>query len=187
MRALRILLWVMAAVLLASCAAPGRIGGAGPAYERVGRFAMSLHEADGTAQAAQGGFSWRDDGRTLRLDLLSPMGGVLARILVEPGHAQLERANGEVDLARNPDALLAEVWGEPMPVAGLRAWIRGQAWAGSPITSEQRDPQGRIVALVQDGWTLRLGNYDAQGPGRLRLSREQGGQRLSLQLIADAP
>lgn len=185
MRCLRILALWCAVLLLASCATPTRIGGAGPAFERAGRFAVTVTPANGPAQAAQGNFSWRDTGSALRLDLLSPMGGVLARILVEPGRAVLERANGEREYAASADALLAEVWGEAVPVAGLRAWIQGQAWAGSPVDTVQRDDRGRVTQLSQDGWAVRLSDYDAQGPGRLRLVREQAGRRLSLQLIAD--
>ncbi len=185
MRWLRLLAMAAVALLLASCATPARIGGAGPAFERTGRFAVSVRPADGPAQAAQGNFAWRDTGAALRLDLLSPMGGVLARILVEPGLAVLERANGERERAEDPDALLAEVWGEAMPVAGLRAWIQGRPWAGSALASVRRDGQGRVTQLVQDGWTVSLSDYDDRGPGRLRLARDQAGRRISLQLVAD--
>lgn len=185
MRCLRTLALWMSVLLLASCATPTRIGGTGPAFERAGRFAVSVTPVNGPVQAAQGNFAWRDTGSLLRLDLLSPMGAVLARILVEPGQAVLERANGEREYAANADALLAEIWGEAVPVAGLRAWIQGQPWAGSPVDSVQRDDQGRVSRLIQDGWTVRLSDYDVQGPGRLRLAREQAGRRLSLQLIAD--
>ena len=185
MRWLRILALATATLLLASCATPTRIGGTGPAFERAGRFAVTVQPPDGPAQAAQGNFAWRDTGAALRLDLLSPMGGILARIRVEPGNAVLERANGQRERAASADALLAELWGEAVPVAGLRAWIQGRPWAGSPVGAVQRDDQGRITQLVQDGWTVRLSDYDAQGPGRLRLARDQAGRRLNLQLIAD--
>uniref|UniRef100_UPI003342874F outer membrane lipoprotein LolB n=1 Tax=Castellaniella defragrans TaxID=75697 RepID=UPI003342874F len=178
----RILALAAVALLLASCATPTRIGGAGPAFERTGRFAVLLRQPEGSDQAMQGNFAWRDTGAALRLDLLSPMGSILARILVEPGQAILERANGQRERAADPDALLAEVWGEAVPVAGLRAWIQGRVWAGSPVGSIQHDGQGRVTRLVQDGWTVQLSDYDAQGPGRLRLVREQAGRRLSLQL-----
>ncbi|MER1968803.1 outer membrane lipoprotein LolB [Castellaniella sp. GW247-6E4] len=185
MKWVRILALALVAVLLASCATPERIGGAGPAFERTGRFAVSARPAEGPAQAAQGNFAWRDTGAALRLDLLSPMGGVLARIFVEPGQAVLERANGERERAANADALLAELWGEAVPVAGLRAWIQGRPWAGGAVDAVRRDDQGRIIQLVQDGWTVRLWDYDGLGPGRLRLARDQAGRRISVQLIVD--
>ena len=186
MRLFRILALFVSVLVLAACASPARIGGAGPAFERTGRFAMTVREGDRPVEAVQGGFSWRDDGKTLRLDLLSPMGSVLARILVRPGLSVLEHANGITEEARNPDALLAKVWGHAVPVVGLRAWIRGKPWAGSPVEAVQRDADGHIVRLVQDGWVLRLSDYDELGPGRLRLTHDQAGRRLGLQLIVDA-
>lgn len=185
MRTLRIFVTALLTMLLLACAAPGRIGGEGPAFERTGRFAVLLRSVGAADQAVQGGFAWRDSGDTLRLDLLNPMGSVLARIRVRPGQAVLERADGTREQAANPDALLAQVWGEAIPVAGLRAWIQGEPWAGSPVASVQRDDQQHITALVQNDWSLRLSDYDDQGPRRVRLTRDQGGQHLSLQLIID--
>ena len=57
---------------------------------------MNLQPAGAAPYAAQGGFSWRDDDRVLRLDLVSPLGSVLARIRVEPGLSMLERRGREM-------------------------------------------------------------------------------------------
>ncbi len=170
--------------LLAACAAPQRIDGPGPAFERQGRFAVNLQPAGAAPYAAQGGFAWRDDGRLLRLDLVSPLGSILARIRVEPGQSVLERADGSRDSAPTPDELLALVWGHPMPVSGLRYWLRGEAAPGL-VVDAQRDARDRLSSLRQDGWEVSLSAYDDQGPGRVRLSRldEQGQWRL--QLIVD--
>jgi outer membrane lipoprotein LolB len=172
--------------LLAGCAAPQRIAGDGPAFERQGRFAVNLQPAGGAPYAAQGGFSWRDEGRVLRLDLVSPLGNVLARIRVEPGQSVLERADGSRESAATPDDLLALVWGHAMPVSGLRAWMRGQSAPGL-VVDARRDDQDRLISLRQDGWDVRLSDYDAQGPGRVRLSRLDDQGRWRLQLIMDRP
>ncbi|MGB6008136.1 outer membrane lipoprotein LolB [Castellaniella sp.] len=172
---------------LAACATPTRIGGQGPAFERVGRFAVNLQPLAQPPYAAQGGFSWRDDGRALRLDLSNPLGSVLARIRVEPGVSVLERADGSRESAPSPDALLTQVWGHPMPVAGLRYWIRGQAEPGGVVSGIQRDERGRPTALRQDGWDVRLSDYDEQGPLRVRLSRQDDQGQWRLQLIMDRP
>jgi outer membrane lipoprotein LolB len=179
-------LWVLAlAALLTACATPARIGGPGAAFERVGRFAVNLQPVAQAPYAAQGGFSWRDDGHILRLDLSSPLGSTLARIQVRPGQAVLERADGSQDEASSPDALLALVWGHAMPVSGLRSWIRGLAAPGHPAAAEQRDGQGRLTALRQDGWDVQLADYDAQGPRRIRLQRQDQDGQWRLQLVVD--
>ncbi|MFA5665070.1 outer membrane lipoprotein LolB [Castellaniella sp.] len=172
---------------LVACAAPSRIGGQAPAFERVGRFAVTLQPADGPAQAVQGGYAWRDDGQRLILDLSTPLGNVLARVQVDPGHATLEQADGQLDRATDADGLIARVWGHPMPVAGLRDWVRGQAVDGQPVQGLQADAQGRPEAFVQQGWQVRLGQWDAQGPRRIRLLREDAQGRWQLQLIVDDP
>jgi outer membrane lipoprotein LolB len=135
--------------------------------------------------AAQGGFSWRDDGRALRLDLTTPLGSVLARIQVEPGQSVLERADGSHEAAADPDALLALIWGHAMPVSGLRAWIRGRPVSGRPVQDPRRDGQGRLVAMEQDGWQVELSDYDDQGPRRVRLQRRDDQGQWRLQLIVD--
>lgn len=175
---------LMLAGLLAGCATPQRIAGDGPAFERQGRFAVNLQPIGAAPYAAQGGFSWRDEGRLLRLDLVSPLGSVLARIRVEPGLSVLERADGSRESAATPDALLALVWGHAMPVSGLRAWMRGQSAPGL-VVDARRDDQGRLVSLRQDGWTIGLTDYDDQGPRRVRLSRQDDQGQWRLQLIVD--
>ncbi|WP_322999458.1 lipoprotein insertase outer membrane protein LolB [Castellaniella sp.] len=181
----RLLAGVGLALVLAACAAPARIGGQGPAFERVGRFAVNLQPLAQPPYAAQGGFSWRDDGRSLRLDLSNPLGSVLARIRVEPDAAVLERADGSRESAPSPDALLTQVWGHPMPVAGLRYWIRGQAAPGQAVGGARQDEQGRLAAFQQEGWDVRLSDYDDQGPLRVRLSRQDDQGQWRLQLIMD--
>ncbi|HXE18797.1 MAG TPA: outer membrane lipoprotein LolB [Castellaniella sp.] len=171
--------------LLAACATPGRIAGEGAAFERVGRFAVNLQPVAEAPYAAQGGFSWRDDGRALRLDLTTPLGSVLARIQVEPGQSVLERADGSHEAAADPDALLALIWGHAMPVSGLRAWIRGRPVSGRPVQDARRDGQGRLVAMEQDGWQVELSDYDDQGPRRVRLQRRDDQGQWRLQLIVD--
>lgn len=183
-RFLQVLLSLLLITLLAACAAPGRIGGEGDAFERTGRFAVNLQAFGKAPEAIQGGFSWRDDGHVLRLDLSNPLGSVLARIQVRPGRSILERADGSRDMAPGPDALLAQVWGHPMPVGGLRYWIRGVAAPGAADQLEH-DPQGRLLSLHQDGWHVRLSGHDAQGPLRLRLSRIDEHGQWRLQLVID--
>lgn len=169
--------------VLAACASPGHIGGSEPAFDRVGRFAVNLQPVAQAPYAAQGGFSWRDDGRTLQLDLTSPLGSILARIRVMPRRSILERADGQRDVAATPDALLAQVWGHSMPVAGLRDWIRGELSPGMPTRAVQRDDAGRLIAFEQSDWQVRLSQYDDIGPRRIRLDRHDGEGRWRLQLI----
>ncbi|NYT22710.1 outer membrane lipoprotein LolB [Alcaligenaceae bacterium] len=173
------------ALTLAGCAGPARIGGEGTAFERTGRFAVNVAEAGAPVEAVQGGFSWRDSGRGLRLDLVTPLGSTLARVTVDPSGAVLEQADGATERAPDADALLARVVGTPLPVSGLRDWLRGRPGAGEVLAME-RDEQGRPLAFGQGGWQLRLSRYDALGPGLLRLERRDGSRQISVRLAVDA-
>jgi outer membrane lipoprotein LolB len=72
-----------------------------------------------------------------------------------------------------------------MPVSGLRAWIRGQPVQGRPVQGAQRDGQGRLTAMEQDGWEVRLSDYDELGPRRVRLLRQDDQGQWRLQLVVD--
>lgn len=182
--ALRLLAGTAASVLLAACATPGRIGGEGPAFERTGRFAVNVTDVTAAPEAVQGGFSWRDTGRRLQIDLFNPLGSTLARVTVDPSGAVLEQADGAREHAPNADALLARVMGTALPVAGLRDWLHGRTGPG-PVQSPQRDAEGRLMSFTQAGWQLRLSRYDAQGPGLLRLDRRDGTRHISVRLAID--
>lgn len=179
--------WLLAgaaALALAGCAGPARIGGDGAAFERTGRFAVNVTEAGTPPEAVQGGFSWRDSGRALQLDLVTPLGSTLARVTVSPSGASLEHADGTIERAPDADALLARVVGASLPVSNLRDWLQGRTGTGAVLAME-RDEQGRPLAFGQAGWQLRLSRYDAFGPGLLRLDRRDGARQISVRLAVD--
>lgn len=175
----------LALVVLAGCATPQLIGGGQQGqFERAGRFAVSAESIHEPMEAAQGGFAWQDSGRILRVDLATPMGSTLARVEVEPGHARLKPADGDEIHAETADALLERVLGTPVPVAQLRYWLRGQLGPGQAEDVE-RDEQGRPLRFRQQGWSVVLSRYDAQGPQLLRLERQEAGRMLNVRLVVD--
>lgn len=181
--------WLAAAcvAVLAGCATPRLpgVGGEGDgSLSRTGRFAVRVDEADGRQQAVQGGFAWRDDGRRLTLDLANPLGSTLARVEVADGAATLRRSDGSVEQAPDADSLVEQALGSPIPVSGLRDWMRGRL-AAAPAAEPSRDAQGRPAAFVQGGWAVRLSRYDAAGPLLLSMERQEAGRRISVRLVAD--
>lgn len=183
-RVARALLAGAVALGLAACAGPARIAGDGTAFERTGRFAVTVTDAGSPADAVQGGFSWRDTGRLLQLDLVNPLGSTLARVSVGPAGATLQHADGSTEQAPDADALVARATGAALPVAKLRDWLRGQTGSGAPGDVE-RDAEGRLQSFAQDGWRVQLSRYDALGPGLLRLERRDGTRRISVRLAVD--
>lgn len=187
-RVWRVLAGLFLLALLAACASPARIQDTSSqtVLERTGRFAASVSYADGRQEAVQGGFAWNDSGRRLLLDLANPMGSVLARVTVQSGRAQLERADGSTETASGPDALIEQVLGSPIPVSGLRYWLRGELLTGTDVNNIERDDQGRLAAFTQGGWNVQLPRYDSVGPLLLRLSRHEAGRSISVRLVVDA-
>lgn len=174
---------------LAACATPrpeALSDMTGDAFSRAGRFAITVMHADGQPEAVQGGFVWRDDGRNYRLDLTSPLGSTEARVDGRPGSALLTRADGSTLRAVNPDALVEDALGSPVPVSGMRDWLRGRLSASQP-TDLKHDAQGRPESFGQDGWQAHLSRYDAQGPQLLVLRREEPRRSISVRLVVDAP
>ncbi|AEC20664.1 outer membrane lipoprotein LolB [Pusillimonas sp. T7-7] len=174
------------ALLLTACATPQRIGvdAHTEAFDRTGRFALNVQNFGGQRDAVQGGFAWHDDGRMLILDLANPLGSTLARVEVSPGQAVMTRSNGEQERAEHPDALVELVLGSPMPVAGLRDWLRGQT--GQDRTDDvQKNDAGQITEFRQNGWRVQLSRYDDQGPRLLQLNRNDSNRNISLRLVVD--
>lgn len=180
---------LLAALWLAGCATPppaiDMAATQAGLFERSGRFALRVDEADGRQEAVQGNFTWRDSGSQLALDLTSPLGGTLARVDVTASGARLTESNGRETLADTPDELVARVLGNPIPVAALRSWLRGELPAQPPATLTERDAAGRPQAYAQLGWQVRITDYDDLGPTRLQLSRNAaGGRTIHLRLVA---
>jgi outer membrane lipoprotein LolB len=158
------------------------------ALSRVGRFALRVEEVGGKQNAVQGGFAWRDDGQNLVLDLVSPLGATLARVEAGPQGAMLREANGTETHALNPDALVALVLGSRIPVAGLRDWLRGTMPDTPPATVTDKDANGRPQAFEQAGWQVQASQYDAAGPTRMAMQRQEAnGQTVDLRLVINTP
>lgn len=178
--------WVLGmALLLGACAAPPPVVPVDQAaieagaLARSGRFALRVDEISGRQNAVQGNFAWRDDGKALVLDLTSPVGATLARVDVSPdGSALLTEANGTQTPAASADDLVARVLGSPIPVRGLRDWLRGYLPEQPAATIIERDEQGRVQAYDQSGWRVRVTAYDAIGPVRLDMQRNEPGHGL---------
>lgn len=172
--------------LLAACAAPRLSQNGADAFNRNGRFSITVTELSGDIEAVQGGFSWSDTGNHLRLDLTNPMGSTLARVNVTQQGATLHHSDGSQEEASHPDALVEQVVGSPIPVAGLRSWLQGrlapkEAGVAHPHAI-RHDDNHRLTTFTQQGWQVQLSRYDNLGPTLLRLSRADAGQRIQVRL-----
>jgi len=179
-------------VLMTACATPPPItppdaqAAQSGVLSRTGRFALQVDEGMGKTQAVQGGLAWYDMARNgLALDLNSPLGAALARVEVDAsGIATLTESNGAQTVAESADDLVAQVLGSPIPVAGLRYWLRGQLAPQPAAQDLQRDSAGRPLAFSQAGWKVRITEFDTIGPVRMSLQRvEPGNSVINVRLV----
>jgi outer membrane lipoprotein LolB len=106
--------------------------------------------------------------------LLAPLGQTLARIHRSDGEATLEAA-GKHYAAQDMETLMQQVLGWQLPLSGLRYWVTALP-APNGESSIERDANGQVALLRQQGWEISYSRYAALTsdalPLRLRLQRE---------------
>jgi outer membrane lipoprotein LolB len=116
-----------------------------------GRFALKITRADGQNENSGGRLSWTHENRTDRILLANPLGIGLAEIDSTPGKTRLRTGDGKTFEADDPDQLIAEVTGQPLPISHLPTWLVGRPNGDGQI---ERDPQGRPLSLLEAGWRI---------------------------------
>lgn len=131
---------------------------------------------DGRLSAKRGGeamsasFSWTHAPPRDELAVTTPLGQDVAQISGDGRAVAVVLADGRTETAADWPTLTERALGYALPVAGLAAWIRGGAHAGSPATVEP-DAAGRPGVLRQDGWEIVYDYADTASttPKSLRL------------------
>ena len=132
------------------------------------------------SEGAAASFRWTHEPDRDLLILSTPLGAALAQLEGSEGDVRLALADGRVAAASDWPALTTQVLGTPVPVRGLAWWVRGSPHPNAAHTAE-RDAQGRLVTLRQDGWEIVF-DYaaDSGRPSRLRLAYPDTEVRLVL-------
>ncbi|WP_130392239.1 lipoprotein insertase outer membrane protein LolB [Cupriavidus agavae] len=197
------LLGLAAPLWLAACASvtPTRgfdTGETARAEQYTGRFAAN-YTRYGREEGVQGSFRWEEQGRNVRLDLISPLGQTLAVVTSTPSGATLDLPNEKPRNAPEVDSLMEQALGFSLPVSGMRDWLHGRPAPGS-ASKITRDPEGRPATLTQNGWTVRYVTWQeatqapatsaataatAPQPRRIDMARDAGAAPLSVRLVID--
>ncbi len=98
---------------------------------------------------------------------------------------ELRSAEAPPRYANSPESLLDDAFGWSVPVSDLLYWIRGLPGPGTPVDDLQLDSDGRLSALWQSGWEIKIERYARVGryqlPSKLSLQRSLIRVRLIIQ------
>jgi outer membrane lipoprotein LolB len=143
-----------------------------------GRVSINNH-----GERHSAGLHWTHHEQSDEILLLTPLGQTAARVYRDASHATLDDGGKHYQDA-DAESLMEQVLGWYLPLDVLQHWVLGLPAADAPAQIE-RDADGRISLLHQDGWTvsyLRYADDSADSlPTRLKLEHED----LQLQLLID--
>ena len=162
-------------------APPIKFGGTRAAYDIAGRLS-ARHDAD----AFTANFHWTHGGDRDEVELASPLGQTLARLVGDAHGVELKTPDGKVQTANDWQTLTSRGLGWALPVEGLAFWVQGVPRKDFPFTAEAGDA-GLPGVLRQDGWIITYQAFarDASGASRpARMTLEYPG--VELRLVIDA-
>jgi outer membrane lipoprotein LolB len=163
--------WLLSILLFLNACTGVSIKDTGPAnrqayQQRVGKLnaiqewgllaKISLDDGD---QGGSGKLQWRVEPGGSELDFHGALGRGAWHLQIEPGHAVLTEANGDIQSASSVNALLQDRMGWPIPVEALQWWVRGLAAPGE-VEDQQIDSEGVLISMRQFGWNVEYSRYD---------------------------
>ena len=160
MNNLRALIILYMAFMIAGCATTPPA----PLPPIVADAVITQYNLAGRISVAQGGngnsgnIRWMRDGANHEIQILSPLGQILARLYKTSQGYTLTTAEQKIFSSASGEQLMQDAIGFAVPVSGLEHWIMGRA---APATryETQKFPDGRIETLTQDGWKIVYGEY----------------------------
>lgn len=186
MHLIRLLLLIISAALLGGCALlqPAPQPAPRPVQPELAPFAMNGRisvKYDGSRDSA--GLRWVHTVKADEILLLNPLGQTAARVYSDPRQTTLD--NGDKHYQNeSAELLMQQVLGWYLPLDRLHHWLLGQAGQGAAAQIE-RNENGQIAVLHQDGWEVRYLSYAGAEkdslPKRMQLKHE----RLQVQLLID--
>lgn len=130
-------------LILTGCAVPD----VNLLFASAGRFSATGTDADGKKFAVSGRYDLRRRAESIRLDLMTPLNGILARIDITSTGASLTLHGHDAPVtAQNAELLMTQMLGFSFPVEAVESWLRDERSAfyeyGWQIRILQRFPDG---------------------------------------------
>jgi len=177
-------LFLLCPLLLAGCASAPPTAAVRPSNAEQAAFTLDGRIAvkyDGEHSSA--GMHWLHDADADDILMLAPLGVTVAHIQRDAHGATLD-ASGKHYAAQDSGELMQQVLGWRLPLSGLPYWVMGLPVPGA-MASVERDANGQVSLLRQDGWSIRYTAYATPAadslPRRMTLQREG----LEIRLLID--
>ena len=148
------------------------------AFALNGRIAAN-HEGNHSSSTMR----WTHQPSSDEILLFAPLGQTVARIRRDMRGVMLDTADKHYS-ARDAEELTQQVLGWHLPLNGLQYWVLALPAPGSEASIE-RDGNGQISILRQDGWEIRYTRYAAQQPDSLPLRLKLQRDGMELQVLVD--
>ncbi|PXF28853.1 hypothetical protein WH50_23900 [Pokkaliibacter plantistimulans] len=125
--------------------------------------------------------NWTEQGDSYQVKMTGPMGQGQLSLEGTPQQILLTTPQGRY-VSDDPQALLRQHTGWPIPLTQLTYWIKGTPAPGK-VKGSLYDDQGRLLSLDQAGWRLDYLEFQQQGqawlPRKLTVKRDD----LELKLV----
>lgn len=148
-------------------------------WKLEGRVAVRANQ-----ESWQANLTWRHDKQQDRLHIFGPFGQGAVRVTVKKGFIVITRADGQTESSNDPEGMLSERLGFPVPLSALAFWVLGIPAPDGNHTSEF-DESGRLRGLQQLDWNIGYQSYVDLGdrvlPSKLKVRKN----RLVLKLVVD--
>jgi len=180
-------------LLLSGCALQRQVPGTSVAWDQRRAELSALADWDLNArlavksadQGGQGRLDWQQRAAEARLNVSGPFGMGAYEIRFNADEILVTDGNGEVTAAYTgadaADRFLQSQLGWSFPAISSRYWLLGVPAPGLPYR-ERFDDEGWLVAIEQQGWSVRYDGFkqhqDIWLPRKLSLENASGRLRL---------
>jgi len=171
------------ALVLGGCASvqpvPANAGRAAP-FDLLGRVLVRYED-----KAFSANVRWMHAVDADEISLMTPTGQALAQMHEDATGATLTGADQKQYRAARVESLTRQALGWELPMARMQYWVRGAAVPNSPVDITERNADGKISKLAQDGWRISYEYYPAAENDGLPRRIEVVGATQTLRLVID--
>jgi outer membrane lipoprotein LolB len=157
-------------------------------WEAEGKAAVRSKDRGGNVY-----FTWTQRGDDYHIILRGPLGLGRAELTGTPGEVTLTADNIEKVSAGSLEEIVQTVTRRHAPVSNILHWIKAEP--ATPGAEINRDANGKISQIIEDGWTVNYIEWSAEAPNlprKLTLAGPDGQATViigqwRLNLAADTP